>query len=418
MSNFLAIATATAALQASLREAVEQDVSGAQVVTRRPNSLIDQQVPTVNIYPYAVTPNAAWRNADLPTRRANGQILQRPCAALDLHYLLSFYGDEDAMVPQRLAGSVVRTLHVRPVLDRARIAAVIASRTFLNGGEGGTLPRADLDQQVEQVKFTPIMLSLEELSKLWSVFFQTPHTLSVAYQASLVFIEADAPLPTPLPVRGRNVYVVPFRQPVITAVEAEGGTGQPIVAQSTLRIRGSQLRGQNTLVRVDALEPQSPVSVSGTAVLLPLSALPTALRAGVHRVQVVHQILMGTPATPHLGVESNVAAFVLHPTITQVSQTGTETLTVEISPQVTADQRVVLLLNSADPTVEPVQAFSIIANPFTELTAPVEFDVSGVAAGNYLARVQVDGATSSLEVDADEDSLTFNRFIAPQVTIA
>jgi hypothetical protein len=65
-----------------------------------------------------------------------------------------------------------------------------------------------------------------------------------------------------------------------------------------------------------------------------------------------------------------------------------------------------------------VQAFSIIANPFTELTALVEFDVSGVAARNYLVRVQVDGATSPLEVDADEHSLTFNRFIAPQVTIA
>jgi len=402
MSNFLAIATATAALQVSLSEAVQQDVSGAQAATRRPDSLGDQQDPLVNIYLYGVTPNAAWRNADLPTRRANGQLMQRPCAALDLHYLLSFYGDEDTLEPQRLLGSVERTLHVRPVLDRDRITAAIASRTFLDA-----VPRADLDQQVEQVKFTPITLSLEELSKLWSVFFQTPYRLSVAYQASVVLIEDEVTPPTPLPVRERNVYVVPFRQPVITAVEAAGETDQLIVAQSTLLIRGNQLSGQNTRVRVDALEPQPPASVSATAVSLPLPALAIHLQAGVHRVQVVHEILMGTPETPHIGVESNVAAFVLHPTVIQVSQTGTETLTITLSPQVAADQRVVLLLHSADPAAEPVQAFSIVANTFGELTDTVEFDVSGVAAGDYLVRVQVDGATSALEVDTDEGSPEF-----------
>ena len=34
-------------------------------------------------------------------------------------------------------------------------------------------------------------MNLEELSKLWSVFFQTPYALSIAYQASVVLIEPD-----------------------------------------------------------------------------------------------------------------------------------------------------------------------------------------------------------------------------------
>ncbi len=52
-------------------------------------------------------------------------------------------------------------------------------------------------------------LNLEELSKLWSVFFQTAYKLSMAYIANLVLIEADAETPRPtLPVRSRNIYAI------------------------------------------------------------------------------------------------------------------------------------------------------------------------------------------------------------------
>ena len=47
----------------------------------------------MNVYLYRVSPNPAWRNQDLPTR-ARGPIVDRPLTAIDLHYLLTFYGDE------------------------------------------------------------------------------------------------------------------------------------------------------------------------------------------------------------------------------------------------------------------------------------------------------------------------------------
>jgi hypothetical protein len=47
--------------------------------------------------------------------------------------------------------------------------------------------------QIENVKLTPISLSLEELSNLWSVFFQVPYALSVAYEAAAVLIEPGTP---------------------------------------------------------------------------------------------------------------------------------------------------------------------------------------------------------------------------------
>src|SRR5215218_2103096 len=115
MSNYLAIATVTATLSRTLSAAVGTDVPTAGVTTLRPDDAPDRGV---NVYLYQVGPNGAWRNADLPTRRDDGRLVQRPRVALDLQYLLSFYGDEAQFEPQRMLGSVVRTLHTRPVLTQ------------------------------------------------------------------------------------------------------------------------------------------------------------------------------------------------------------------------------------------------------------------------------------------------------------
>ncbi|RMF55724.1 MAG: DUF4255 domain-containing protein, partial [Bacteroidetes bacterium] len=125
MSNFLAIATATATLQQLLLESLGVDVPGADATTLRPDNarLTTPGNYGVNIYLYQTAPNTAWRNSDLPTRDASGRLRQRPKIALDLHYLLTFYGDEESLQPQRILGSVARTLHARPVLTGAMIQA-------------------------------------------------------------------------------------------------------------------------------------------------------------------------------------------------------------------------------------------------------------------------------------------------------
>src|SRR5438105_4270202 len=127
MSNFLAIATTTATLRQLLAEAIAADVPGAVITTVRPDGA-RAGTPTVgvNLYLMQVAPNPHWRNVDLPTRRSDGlSVLQRPQAALDLTYLMTFYGDETRLEPQRLLGSVTRTLHAQPLLTRQRIRDTI-----------------------------------------------------------------------------------------------------------------------------------------------------------------------------------------------------------------------------------------------------------------------------------------------------
>jgi hypothetical protein len=48
-----------------------------------------------------------------------------------------------------------------------------------------------------------------------------------------------------------------------------------------------------------------------------------------------------------------------------------------------------------------------------ELTIPVE----KLKAGEYLVRVQVDGAESLLNSDTNPDSPTFNWYVSPRITI-
>src|SRR5215472_1860357 len=231
MSNSLAIATVTAAVREVLQPAVSKAVTGAGVGFSRPDSGAGTPPsPAVNVYLYQVTPNAAHRNDDLPTRWSDGTVVKRPQAAFDLHYLFTFHGDDSLLQPQLLLGAVASTLHAQPLISSAAIAKAISDFSFLGS--------SNLAGQVERIRFTPTSLSLEEFSKLWSVFFQIEYTLSVAYQASIVLLESDDVPGDAPPVQARNLYVVPFRWPSIDRVIASTGANHPIVSGSTLLIQG------------------------------------------------------------------------------------------------------------------------------------------------------------------------------------
>jgi uncharacterized protein DUF4255/IPT/TIG domain-containing protein len=387
VSNFLAVAAVTASLSHLLQSVVGADVPGATVTTVRPDAALSAtHPPVVHLFLYQVLANPALRNADLPTRRGNGALVETPVAALDLHYLLTFYGDDAQLEPQRLLGSSVRTLHQRPVLSRDVIQSAITDPTF-----AAAVGQSDLGDQVERVRITPAHLSLEELSKVWSVFFQTPYALSAAYRASVVLIEGDQrPQPASLPVRQPSVTVATFRQPVIERVESAAGPQQPILAGSTIAITGHQLRGDSTQVRIGT-QVLTPTSVSDTRVT---GTLPVGLRAGVQSVQIVQG-----------GFESNAAAFLLRPSITaqvaNVSGSGaaprSADLTVTFVPTLGQPQRVGIALSQ----VHGAAAFTFVAPARTAAdTASITLHITGIPAGTYLVRAQVDGAESVPSVNA------------------
>jgi len=197
MSNYLAVATVTAALQDLLQSAA--GVPGAVVTTQRPEAANNgtQNDPKINVYMYQVMPNAAWRNHDISIRRADptntadrsrDKLEYRALVPLNLHYLISFYGMESELQPQRLLGGAVGVLQANARLPLSLVRNAIDNRAYLKDSD---LPFQL--ENIEHVQLTPIKLDLEEMSKIWSVFFQVPYALSIAYEAAVVLIEPGLP---------------------------------------------------------------------------------------------------------------------------------------------------------------------------------------------------------------------------------
>lgn len=418
MSNSLALATVSAALCDRLSTVI-QVVSGAQISTVRPDEISGvEAVPGLNVFLYGVTPNARFRNEDLPTRRADGQLVQRPTAAYDLHFLLTAYGDDRQLQPAQIMGAVLAAVHARPVLDRASIEAALASPTYSGLGA------SDLAQQPELVRITPEPYQIQELSALWSIFAETAYRLSVGVKAGVVLIEDELPPPrSVLPVAERRVYVEAMRELVVDTVHPEdGGPTEPVVEATVLVIEGRGLRGAWTRVLVgDAVYRPVDDHVTDRRIWFSLATTTIehgALRAGAQSVRVRHSVLMGSPPTPHRGAESNAMPLVVRPTIAGAvtySAGSPPTIQLTVSPAVDPQQTVLLLID--EPDVPNPRAHVFAASPRATITGSLTFAAPGLGAGSYLVRVQVDGAQSVLIRDTTTGSPTFGRYVQPSLTV-
>ena len=418
MSNYLAIATVTATLRYMLLKSLPPDLSGAAVTTLRPDAQLSVADATgINIFLYQVLPNAALRNCDLPTRRSDGTLAQRPRIALDLNYLFTFYGSDADLEPQRLLGSAASTLNSIPVLSAQEIGQALLNSQPFNAPPYNALPfttppyQPDLAMQVERVNLTMLPLSLEELSKLWSVFYQIPFALTMAWQASAVLIENETMLPQPaLPVQNWTVTAMSFNTPAITGVVAQSGALLPITAGSTILILGSNLRGSGMSVLINGYStPLTPTIISDTQMSV---ALPADVPAGVRSLQIAQSVMLGSPAVAHTGNLSNAQGFVVHPVIsTPVTGSATQ-MTVPLQSAALAGQTAVFLLNEATAPPPPTPAaYSFSLGPLPANTSTITFPITGVKSGiTYFVRVQIDGAESALNLD--RTSLTFGPTVA------
>jgi len=425
MSNYLAIATVTAALGRIVHAAAEASgVGSVGMDFGRPTAPGDGQAARkVQIYLYQVSPNAALRNSDLPTRGPDGKLTDRPQAALDLHYLLAFYGSQQTLEPERMLGAVARNLHARPLLSRQAIQDAISSHPELSG--------SNLADAIERVRFTPAAISLDELSKLWSVFFQTPHALSVVYHANVVLIEAEESGPSALPVlqRGqedRGVETAPDAHSPFPALESihighpedvgvEPSPRSYSAAQlgAYLILRGSNFTGDTVevecrhsrfseqghpqfLATKRLTVPSADRTATEIRVAIPNDvAAQTEWRAGPCTVSVI----VGSGGKTHV---TNTLPLLLAPRITNISPPnpisrdagGNVALALTTSPMVLPTQTATLLLVDRE----------IAAEPRTADTDPLQFAITDApVVTDAVVRLRVDGV----------DSIPFERTGAP-----
>ncbi len=405
MSNHLAVATVTAALgrraHASAAGALNVDVD---LQFGRPVAPTGDTIkPTLHVYLYQVTPNAALRNVDLPTRDSNGRLNGRPRAAIDLHYLLTFYGDATLLMPERMMAAVVRDLHARAVIDAELIRQLIAS------GDHAELDDSDLVNAHERVKFTPTQMSLEELSRLWSIMVQSPYALSVAYHAAVVELDALESGPTALPVlkrgeqdRGVETVLGPFPQldswwsgaPAAAARVPRIASFPATQLGDRLLITGATLGGDE--VRLQFQHPRLPVA---TGTLIPVAdrdeselrvTLPDDAAAQDQWAAGIYAV---TVSVKHGGEEhtSNVLPLVFAARVTDIQPNpaarvgGDVSLTITCRPKVLEHQLVYLLLGGRE----------IAAEPFAGASDTLVFQIRNApAVTDELIRIRVDGVPS------------------------
>jgi hypothetical protein len=452
MSNALAVASVSFVLVDLLNNGlIDRDISaslGDVAVTALAPDKIDaaqsggQNQSQLNLFLYNITQNQGWRNVGYPSRDSNGDRIDNPPLALDLHYLLTAYGAEPFHA-EVLLGYGMQLFHETPVLPRAAILKSLSAPTQVTEGSSGlpvsllNLFTSGLADQVEQIKIWPQTLTTEEISRLWTAF-QAKYRPTAAYQASVVLIQSHASTKSALPVQRRTVTAVPFNKPVISQVLSLSNTSPPIEGDQailpgySLVIQGSQLKGAESTSVIIAGEEVFPASadIISTKITVPI---PADTPAGTQTVQVVQQMLLGSPLAPHRGVESDAASFVLHPVIQHIGlSSGTSPITglpvtqmdITLDPPVSSSQNVVLLLNQVPPAGSPPASplsYSFLAPPMYSLLSPpaappppshvIHIPYLGVVPGQYLVRVQVDGAESLLTQDSN------GVFNGPQVTL-
>lgn len=397
MSNSLAVGAVTATLYRLLSRTnqplpgdptLNDPLSDAQASTKSLDKARDPQETfnQVNIFLYHVDYNAALRNMPLRPAVKNGETGMPP-VALVLNYLLTFYGrGGDDVLAHRLMGRALSILNDNALLKAADIDAA--------------MPGSDLGRQIERVRLTPMSMSTEEMSRLWTAF-QSNYRPSVAIQASVVLIESTQPSKAGPPVLARGAgdvgaTVVPSLIPAVPTLEVLAiPAGRPSAWLGTgggqgdaITLTGHDLDGSAVTVLVDdgtGAPPKTlaPTSAGAGTVVFSLPPDTAGWQAGFYSVSL--SIVRGTRT-----VTTNALPFSIAPRISVTPNpaardgAGSATLSVTCSPAVEDTQRVALLVGNRE----------IRPEPFSGPTTTLDFVVERADAGSFPTRLRVDGVDS------------------------
>lgn len=399
MSNELAITAVTIALRNYLTESLKVPpvpgslgISKSFNITTLPLHRVREKFTienVVNLLLYRVEVNAAWRNQSLPGKTRSGES-GTPPLALDLDFLITVYGEEDREeVGHFLLGQVMRYLNDFPFIPRDQLKLA--------------LPEAGVHEQIERVKVTPRPLSVEELSKLWTVF-QTQYRLSAGYLATVVLIDSRAPVRSALPVltRGKDdhgIDAIAGAPPSLDGARAASGFGaarlgeELVVDGQRLDAAGLKARVRHPLMAASIDLTVTPVSASQVRVALPPlgAGVAAAWPAGIYSVSMVRS----TPGQPDY--VTNDVPFALAPSITvtpdiQPAHAGKIKLTITATPQIHAGQSVTVIWDG-----DQIAPASVNVPPpaNADAASTVTFTVD-TPKGTHRVRLRVDGVDSIL----------------------
>jgi hypothetical protein len=349
MSDFRAIGGVSATLQTLLGDRMEwpDGITSAPItIGPPPFSALDNnprlETPRVNLFLYRVTEHGFLQNQEIPGR-GSGSGFGHPPLSLNLHYLVTAYGNEaiedqatifDDSNAQFLLGSAMRVLHDLPV--------VTPNLATVRPPSGVIVLHESLRDDFEQVKTTLEPLTLEDITKIWTALGLRMR-LGAGYVVNVVQIESRRrrtfprpvgqpasatvpPLPSDAPAPGPMIYVFPIQTPTINDVRVRrvASTVEQSIAYArigdTLVLRGTSLFAPITSVAFGEVEvPASFSGVDRVEAVLPDATIPglgpippeRQLQPGVRTVR----IILRDPMVPGSRFSSNEAPFMLVPAV-------------------------------------------------------------------------------------------------------
>lgn len=410
MSGPLGLAAALRAVARLLDEAVAAaNIAAFQGSTTAalPPEMVDggtagQSKPQLNLFPYHIGQTAAARNQDLPMRDASGEPIARPPLTLELHVILSAHAAVSWQA-EALLGIAMRALHDEPVLRRERIRDLLTPAPGAADALVLAISNAGVADQFERLRLTPVNMAPADMQQLWTAL-PGRYRPSTAYLLSAVTLDSKVVPRTGLPVQRVASAVIPFVRPVIERAEPAQVLHDP--DGRTITLIGSELRLPRGIVRFSDGSLVTPLPHSTDSVLeVPL---PPALPAGLGTATLMQQVPIGAPPAKLVNA-SNAIPFVLRPVFAlaagepdiavQPAAAGVpRRLRIRLLPPPGERQQVEVLLNEA--AAPAAAGITLDGTVRAETGNPIVADLTGVAAGDWIVRVRVDGAETELLADS------------------
>ncbi len=417
MSTAFAMSAVSAVLQHFLQNALSSVTmfGGSVAISAKAPDLLQHDIidgkaqqNQVNLFLHQVTYNPGWRNVGLPSLGADGKTpLNNPPLALDLHYLLTAYGSDDWQA-EALLGHALMMLHQFPVIARKDIT--IALNALPAGAFAVVLQASKVADQIEMIKVTPSTLGREEMAWLWTAL-KADYRPTFPFQVSVVLMEPELQLGFPLPVLSRNVVANPI-QPAQLLQVAPPDRQISAAPGDTVNVTGIFLKGATQVsltyprLGIQAIAPATSVTNNSLQFVVPIETALLPFPAGIYDLTVLFTDPLGNVTQTTGPLPLAVAPIIQLLPAPVVVKTATDTLvTLTFSPFARPNQAVSLAIGSQSVTA---QRFETNKNTLNFLFAPP------LVAGSQLARLQIDGAPSQVQVDWTTKP---PKFLGPMVTI-
>lgn len=362
----------------------------------------------VNIFLHQVTYNQGWRNEDFPSLGPDGKTpLQNPRLALDLHYLLTVYGQFDWQA-EALLGYALLQLHQFPVVARADITFALNHLTSTNlPNLAIQLKSCGVADQIEMIKITPEKLGREEMAWLWTAL-KADYRPTFPFQVSVVLMQPASNVSIALPVMLRQIQALPIAPAQLISVQPPNSQPAALPGDS-VTVAGEFLSGAGQVSlanqRLGVLKTLALTAsqVTSTTITFSVPNDPANFPSGIYSLSVQFFDSNGNVAQATNSIPIAVAPAINLASVTVVNSATQTVITLTCTPSVRPEQSVYLA----------IQGVAVAAQTFDTTTSSLTFQFAPpLHTGAQLAVLQVDEVASLVKWQSSPPAFT-----SPLVTI-